>query len=75
MDKVTILAQINIKISCESRDIDKKCHSMTRRNISGIFRLLAVKGYVLSVIWNEQVARTVDARGDSSHRKKWALGS
>ena len=79
---VTLFVQNNIqkperKIRSESRDIDENDIVQWLGETFGIFRRLAAEWHRLmfvdDVIGNMAIATSVDARGDSSHRKRRVL--
>ena len=79
---VTIFVQNNIqkperKIRRESRDIDENDIVQWLGETIWIFRRLAAERrrlmFVYDVIGNMAIATSVDARGDSSHRKRRVL--
>ena len=81
-DVVTLVVQNNIqkperKICSESRDIDENAIVQWLGETFGIFRRLAAEwrrqAFVYDVIGNMAMATSADARGDSSHRKRWVL--
>ena len=65
------------KIRSESRDIDENKIIQWLGEMFGIFRRLAAEwrriGFVYDDIGNMAIATSVDARGDSSHRKRRVL--
>ena len=79
---VTLFVQNNVqkterKIRTESRDIDENDIVQWLGETFGIFRRLAAEWrrlmFIFDVTWNMAIATSVDARGDSSHRKRRAL--
>ena len=81
-DMVTLFVQNNIqkperKICSENKDIDENNIVQWLGKMFGIFRWLAAEwrrqAFIYDVIGNMAMATSVDARGDSSHRKRWVL--
>ena len=79
---VTLFVKNNIqknkrKIWSESRDIDETKIVKWLGQMFGIFRRLVAEWrqivFVYDVIGNMVIATSVDARGDSSHRKRRVL--
>ena len=72
----TIYKKPERKIRSESKDIDENDIVQSLGETFGIFRRLAAEWrrvmFVYDVIGNMAIATSVDARGDSSHRKRRA---
>ena len=71
---ITIYKKPERKIRSESRDIDENDIVQWFGETFGIFRRLAAEWrrlmFVYDVIENMAIATNIDARGDSSHRKR-----